>query len=91
MAGVSSFQEIADTTGLSERHVRRLLSGDKSGQMSDSVASVDDVIDAEVVDDDEPSTLQPGDTIAEHKRGRLAAAAPSSLAAGEGRGAVTVL
>ncbi|WP_281712266.1 hypothetical protein [Dermacoccus nishinomiyaensis] len=72
-------QEIADTTGLSERHVRRLLSGDKSGQMSDSVASVDDVIDAEVVDDDEPSTLQPGDTIAEHKTTDPAATEPVAI------------
>jgi len=50
-------QGIADTIGVSERQVKRDLADNKEGQMSPPVASApdDDVIDAEIVEDDEPT------------------------------------
>ncbi|MGP5026999.1 hypothetical protein ACTXI4_17745 [Glutamicibacter ardleyensis] len=47
-------KEIAETLGVTERQVKRDLAPDKSGQMSPFVESHEDIIDAEIVEEDEP-------------------------------------
>lgn len=84
-------QEIADTVGVSEVQVRRDLATNKSGQMTEFVESHEDIIDAEIVEEDEPVNYETGEILTEKETDPATAesATPVACPTCHGTGKVT--
>ena len=84
-------QEIANTVGVSEVQVRRDLAPDKTDQMSGFVESSDDIIDAEIIEDDESVNYETGEILTPKATGPATAepATPVACPTCHGTGKVT--